>query len=141
KNLVAAGVADEALVQVAYAIGVAEPVGFMVNTNGTAKVGKRNGKPMSDKEISQVVFRLFDLRPYSIINKFGLRNPIFEPTASYGHFGRNHFIGEVEVYFSDKDTVKRVIDGKTRYFKNVEFFTWEKLDAVDKIREAFSMDD
>jgi len=141
KNLVAAGVAGEAIVQVAYAIGVAQPVGFMVNTHGTARVTKRNGKMMSDKDISEIVFRLFDLRPYSIIKKFGLLNPIFLPTATYGHFGRDHYTGEAEVYFKDKDTVARVVDGKTRYFKKVEFFAWEKLDAVEKIRRAFRMDD
>jgi len=139
KNLVAAGVADEVLVQVAYAIGVAEPVGFLVNTSGTAKVRNQHGKILTDKEISTIAYTLFDLRPYAIISKFGLQNPVFEPACTYGHFGRDHYEKEVEVYFEDKDTVQREIKGKVKYFKTVSFFAWEKLDAVDKIRKSFGI--
>ena len=143
KNLVAAGVAEEALVQVAYAIGVAEPVGFLVNTNNSAKVKDFNGKLLSDKEISTIAFKLFDLRPYAIIKKFGLQNPVFSPTCTYGHFGRDHYEKEVEVYFQDDKTVQRVVKENGRevikYFKTVEFFAWEKLDAVDAIKVAFGL--
>ena len=137
KNLVAAGVADEVLVQVAYAIGVAEPVGFLVNTNRTAKVKDSQGKILNDKDISTIAFKLFDLRPYAIITKFGLQNPVFGPTCTYGHFGRDFYDKEVEVYYEDKDTVQRVVDHKIKFFKTVSFFAWEKLDAVDGIRLAF----
>jgi S-adenosylmethionine synthetase len=143
KNLVAAGVAEEALVQVAYAIGVAEPVGFLVNTNRSAKVKDSNGKTMSDKEISTIAFKLFDLRPYAIIKKFGLQNPIFSPTCTYGHFGRDNFEKEVEVYYQDEMTTQRTVrdNGKdvVKTFKKVEFFGWEKLDAVEDIRKAFKL--
>jgi S-adenosylmethionine synthetase len=143
KNLVAAGVAEEALVQVAYAIGVAEPVGFLVNTNGSAKVKDSNGKILSDKEISNIAFKLFDLRPYSIIKKFGLQNPIFSPTCTYGHFGRDHYFADVEVYYNDSDTFEKTvrIDGNDvlKIFKKAEFFAWEKLDVVDAIKGAFGL--
>jgi S-adenosylmethionine synthetase len=142
KNLVAAGVADEALVQVAYAIGVAEPVGFLVNTNRSAKLKDKNGKALNDKEISTRTFELFkkDLRPYNIIKQFGLQNPVFSPTCTYGHFGRDYFKKEVEVFYKDKDTVSRPDkDGKMRHFKEVEFFAWEKLDAVEKIKKEFGL--
>ena len=120
KNIVAAGVCDEALVQVAYAIGVAQPVGFYVNTYGTAHVKDANGKKMSDAEIAEKIRTLFDLRPYAIVKRFGLKNPIFEPTASYGHFGRDPFTAKVEVLYKDKDTFTE--NGKN--YKNVEFFAW-----------------
>ncbi len=139
KNLVAAGVAEEALVQVAYAIGVAQPVGFLVNTNGSAKVKDASGKILSDKEISTIAFGLFDLRPYAIVKKFGLQNPIFSPTCTYGHFGRDHFEKEVEVYYKDDATTEREVNGQVKYYKNVTFFGWEKLDAVDEIRKAFGI--
>jgi S-adenosylmethionine synthetase len=143
KNLVAAGIADEALVQVAYAIGVNKPVGFMVNTNGSAKVKNAQGKIMSDREISEIASELFDLRPYAIIKKFGLQNPIFSPTGKYGHFGRDHFVKEVEVYYQDNDTIERVVEENgeevVKYFKEVEFFGWEKLDAVEDIKTAFNI--
>ena len=127
KNLVAAGVCDQALVQIAYAIGKAEPVGFYINTEGTSHV------KMSDAEIALKVRELFDMRPYFIVKRFGLTNPIFEETASYGHFGRQPETREVEVFYEDKDTFKK--DGKI--YKNVEFFAWEKLDMVDQIKKAF----
>ncbi len=128
KNMVAAGVCNEVLVQVAYAIGVAEPVGLYVNTYGTAKVKDADGKKMSDGEISLKLKDVFDLRPYAIVKRFGLKNPIFLPTASYGHFGRAPYSKEIQL----------IQNGKAKT-KTVEFFTWEKLDHVDKIRKAFEL--
>ncbi len=122
KNLVAAGVCDEALVQVAYAIGVAEPVGLYVNTYGTAHV------KMHDGEIAEKVKKLFDLRPYAIVERFGLKNPIFRPTAAYGHMGRDPYEAEVTVYRSGKPQQK-----------TVQFFGWEKLDMVDPIKKEFKL--
>ena len=122
KNLVAAGVADEMLVQVAYAIGVAQPVSLMVKTFGTAKV------PMTDREIAERVMPLFDLRPAAIVARFGLLNPIYLPTAAYGHFGRTPYRATVEVYENGRPVEREV-----------EFFAWEKLDAVDAVREAFGL--
>jgi S-adenosylmethionine synthetase len=139
KNLVAAGVADEVLVQVAYAIGIAEPVGLYVNTYGTAHVKGFTGEAISDGEISAVVKGIFDMRPYAIINRFGLRNPIYTPTASYGHFGREAREVEVEVYYSNGDTFDKVIDGKTCHFKKVKLFAWEKEDYVERIKTAFGL--
>ncbi len=133
KNLVAAGVADEILLQVAYAIGVASPVGLYVNTNGTSKTD------ISDHEIAAIVTGLFDLRPWAIIKRYGLKNPIFEKTASYGHFGRTPYSAEVEVYFQDDETYSRVMNGKQHFFKKVEMFPWEKLDEVERIKEAFKV--
>ena len=115
KNLVAAGVADQALVQVAYAIGVAQPVGIFVDTYGTSKV------KMTDGEIAKKVGELFDMRPAAIVKRFGLKNPIFSETAAYGHMGR--------------PCGTKTINGKT-----YETFLWEKLDMVDAIRKAFSME-
>ena len=129
KNLVAAGVCDQALVQIAYAIGKAEPVGFYVNTEGTSHV------KMSDAEIALKVKELVDLRPYFIVKRFGLTNPIFEETASYGHFGRQPETRQVEVHYEDKDTFRE--DGKL--YKKVEFFAWEKLDLVDALKTAFGL--
>ena len=124
KNLVAAGVADQALVQVAYAIGVAKPVSLYVNTYGTAKVA------MGDAEISAKVAEIFDMKPNAIEKRLKLRNPIYEETAAYGHFGRPSQI-------------------KTKTFQNrymatpivceVELFTWEKLDYVDAVKAAFGL--
>ena len=123
KNMVAAGLCDEVLVQVAYAIGVAEPVGLYVNTYGTAHVD------MDDGEIARRIGSIFDLRPYAIIEKFGLKNPIYAPTAAYGHMGRDPYSGEVKMYDAQ---------GK-EYSKTVDFFAWEKLDSVDAIRKAFDL--
>ena len=123
KNLVAAGLCDEALVQVAYAIGVAEPVGLYVNTYGTAKV------KMSDGEIATRVKKLFDLRPYAIVERFGLKNPIFRPTAAYGHIGRDPYKDYVTVFDAA---------GRKRK-KKVQFFGWEELDMVDTIRKEFNL--
>lgn len=122
KNLVAAGVADEVLVEVAYAIGIAEPVGLYVNTYGTSHVA------LSDGDIAEKVLKIFDMRPYAIIERFKLKNPIYEPTASYGHFGRK----------PQETTVTINVNGST-FSRKVELFTWEKLDYVDKVKEAFGL--
>jgi S-adenosylmethionine synthetase len=122
KNMVAAGVADEVEVQVAYAIGVAEPVGLYINTNGTSHVDMKDGK------IAEKINELFDMRPGKIISRLGLKNPIFTPTAAYGHMGRNSY----------KDKVTFVENGQ-RVDREVEFFTWEKLDYVDKIKKSFGL--
>jgi S-adenosylmethionine synthetase len=139
KNLVAAGIADEVLVQLAYAIGIAEPVGVYVNTYGTCKVTDADGKPLPDGRIAEKVKKIFDLRPYSIINRFGLRNPIYTPTASYGPFGRDPRFEEVEVYYSNGETYNRTEDGIIRHFKKVKLFAWEETDYVEKIRAAFGL--
>ncbi len=128
KNLVAAGVADEVLVQVAYAIGVAQPVGLYVNTNGTANVKDKKGKKLSDGEIALKINDIFDMRPNAIVNRYGLKNPIFLETASYGHFGRDTFKKKVKINTNGKETTKEI-----------EFFGWEKLDYVDKIKKAFGL--
>jgi S-adenosylmethionine synthetase len=123
KNMVAAGVADEMLVQVSYAIGVAQPMGIYVNTNSTAKVN------MSDGEIAQKIGKLFDMRPYAIENRLKLRNPIYAETAAYGHMGRKN------------ETVSKTFvspEGNKKSMK-VELFTWEKLDYTDKIKKTFKL--
>ncbi len=114
KNMVAAGISDEVQIQIAYAIGLAQPVSLKVDTFGKSHVG------MSDSEISEKILSMFDLKPASIIRRYGLKNPIFHETAAYGHFGREPF--------------EKVVDGK-----NIQFFSWEKLDEVDRIKEAFSI--
>ena len=140
KNMVAAGVADELLVQVAYAIGVNKPVGFFINSYGTAHVKNENGELLTDGEISKIATDIFDMRPYAIVSRFGLKNPIFEKTASYGHFGREPFVEEIEVLYEDKDTTfKENRNGVNIYSKNIEFFRWEKLDYLDKVKEAFNL--
>ncbi len=139
KNLVAAGVADEVLVQVAYAIGVARPVGFYINTFNTSKVKDASGRKYLDSEIAQKVQQIFDLRPFAIIQRFGLTNPIFKPTAAYGHFGRDPYQAEIEVNYSDKDTFVKEVNGRKANFKKVEFFAWEKLDYVEKIKSVFNL--
>ncbi|RTL54817.1 MAG: methionine adenosyltransferase [Sphingobacteriales bacterium] len=123
KNLVAAGVADEILVQVSYAIGVAQPTSIYVNTYGTAKVN------MSDAEISKIVTEIFDMRPYFIEQRLKLRNPIYSETAAYGHMGRKNEIVTKEF---------KTPDGKVKKVK-VELFTWEKLDYVPKVKKAFGI--
>ena len=123
KNMVAAGVADEMLVQVSYAIGVAKPVNIYVNTYGKSKVN------MSDGEIAQKISELFDLRPKAIEDRLKLRNPIYEETAAYGHMGRQPR-KVIKVFHS------RYMPSKTM---EVELFTWEKLDYIDKIKEAFGL--
>jgi len=141
KNLVASGVCDQALVQVAYAIGVAEPVGLYVNTYGTAKVKDDTGKKLHDGKIAEELNKIFDMRPYSIVQRFGLKNPIFLPTASYGHFGREYVEKEVEVYYEIPGTQPISVNGngKKVYLKKVGFFGWEKLDYVDRIKAAFKI--
>jgi len=131
KNMVAAGICDEILVQVAYAIGVAKPVGLYVNTYGTAHVN------LSDGEIAKKIEEIFDMRPYAIVQRFQLKNPIFEETASYGHFGRDFYEKEVEVFYTDENTYTKMVNGEEKTFKKVPFFAWERLDVVDKIKEVF----
>ena len=123
KNLVAAGVADEMLIQLSYAIGVAEPINIYVNTYGTSHVS------MPDGEIAKKVGEMFDLRPKAIEDRLKLRNPIYEETAAYGHFGR------------EPQTVKKTFTNRYAGDKTVEveLFTWEKLDYVDKVRQAFGL--
>lgn len=123
KNIVAAGVAEEALVQVAYAIGVAEPVSLCVNTNGTAKVS------LTDAEISEQVSKIFDMRPAAIERRLKLRQPIYQETAAYGHMGRKPEVVE-KTFYSKYNGDKTM---------SVELFTWEKLDYVDKVKEAFGL--
>ena len=123
KNMVAAGVADEMLVQVSYAIGVARPLGIFVNTNGSSKV------KLTDGQIAEKIDELFDMRPAAIEQRFKLRNPIYRETAAYGHMGR------------DPKTVKKIFDSAYHGKKvcEVELFTWEKLDYVEKIKKAFNL--
>jgi S-adenosylmethionine synthetase len=129
KNLVAAGVCEEVLVQVSYAIGVAKPMGIYVNTNGTAKVKGENGKRMSDGEIASKVEAIFDMRPYSIETRLKLRQPMYSETAAYGHMGRvNETV--TKTFSSPLGEVKTM---------NVELFTWEKLDFVEKIKAGFGL--
>lgn len=125
KNMVAAGIADEVLVQVAYAIGVAKPVGLFVNTYGTSHVD------LTDSEIAVMLQDIFDLRPNAIVKRFGLKNPVFQATAAYGHMGRDTFKGEVTVYPE--------VNGNKSEKREVEFFAWEKLDYVDKLKETFGI--
>ncbi|HBC77699.1 MAG TPA: methionine adenosyltransferase [Bacteroidales bacterium] len=141
KNLVASGVCDQALIQIAYAIGVAQPVGLFVNTYGTAKVKDKKGNILRDSEIGSKLEGLFDLRPYSIVQRFGLKNPIFLPTTTYGHFGRDYEVKDVEVYYEVPGSKAKSVNGngKKVYSKKVEFFAWEKLDYVDRIKKAFSL--
>jgi S-adenosylmethionine synthetase len=138
KNLVASGLCKQALVQVAYAIGVARPVSINVNTYGTCK-HTVDGKKLTDGEISLLVDKLFDLRPAAIIERFGLKNPIFSNTAAYGHFGRQSETIEVEVFYDGEGVEKRTENGQTRFFKKVETFGWERLDMVDAVRKEFGL--
>jgi len=141
KNMVAAGVCDKALIQIAYAIGVSEPVGLYVNTYGTAKVKDKRGNILSDGEIARIIKELFDLRPYAIVKRLGLKNPVFLPTAAYGHFGRDPYTDEVEVYYRVPGCKPAIINNNRKkiYRKKVEFFAWEKLDYVSKIKSAFGL--
>jgi S-adenosylmethionine synthetase len=141
KNLVAAGVCDKALIQVAYAIGVAQPVGLYINTFGTAHVKDTKGKILHDSEIAGKISNIFDMRPYAIIKRLGLKNPVFLSTASYGHFGRDPFTKDVEVYYEVTGGKPGIVNGngKKVWMKKVDFFTWEKLDYVEKIRKAFKI--
>src|SRR5688572_15582929 len=123
KNLVAAGVCDEVLVQVSYAIGVAQPMGLYVNTHGTSKVD------LTDGQIAKKLEEIFDMRPYFIEERLKLRNPIYSETAAYGHMGRKPEIVEKQFVSPDGKTIKR----------KVELFTWEKLDYVAKIKKVFGL--
>ena len=120
KNLVAAGICDEALVQVAYDIGVAQPVGLYLNTYGTAKATLKNGQKLTDGEISKIVGKLVDMRPSAIVKRFGLKNPIYAETASYGHMGRTPGV--------------KTVNG-VKY----DTFGWEKLDLVPAFQRAFNI--
>lgn len=134
KNLVAAGVADEVLVQVAYAIGIARPVSINVNTYGTAKV------KMNDIEIGKKVEAIFDMRPKAIVQRFDLLNPIYSETASYGHMGRTPEMKEVELaYVTIEESAGVRKEIRTFQKKNVQFFGWELLDYVDKVKAAFGL--
>ncbi len=123
KNLVAAGVADEILVQVAYAIGVAKPMGIYVNTYGTSKVNKTDG------EIAAIVDQVFDMRPIAIERRLKLRNPMYLETAAYGHMGRKYEV--VTKTFKSPEGATKTLE--------VELFTWEQLDMVDEVKKAFSL--
>lgn len=123
KNLVAAGICDEVLVQVSYAIGVAKPCGVFVDTYGTAKV------KLNDGEIARKVEEVFDLRPYAIEQRLKLRNPIYAETAAYGHMGRESKV-VTKTFNAGKKSEKKV---------EVELFTWEKLDYVEKVKQAFGL--
>jgi S-adenosylmethionine synthetase len=123
KNLVAAGLCDEVLVQVSYAIGVAKPCGLFINTYGTSKVNKTDG------EIADIVSKIFDMRPYAIEQRLKLRNPIYAETSSYGHMGRKNEV-VTKVFNKGKSNEKKV---------QVELFTWEKLDFVDQVKKAFKL--
>ena len=122
KNMVAAGVAREMLVQVSYAIGIAQPLSIYVDTYGTSNVN------LTDGQIAEKISSMFDLRPAAIVERFGLKYPIFEATASYGHFGRRPYT----------ELVRFVGEGK-EFAKEVEFFSWEKLDEVDNIKQVFGL--
>ena len=124
KNLVAAGICDEALVQISYAIGVAQPVALYVNTYGTSRVN------FSDGDISEMLLEIFDLRPYSIEKLFDLRKPIFLETAAYGHMGRK-----------PQKTKKTFVNSEKKLVEfDVELFSWEKLDYVDKLKKIFKLE-
>lgn len=123
KNLVAAGVADEILVQISYAIGVKDPMGIYVNTYGTGKVG------LSDGQIADKISKLFDMTPYGIETRLGLRKPIYTETAAYGHMGRTP--QKISKTFESSNGESKTLE--------VELFTWEKLDHVDKVKEAFGI--
>ncbi|MFY8109910.1 MAG: methionine adenosyltransferase domain-containing protein, partial [Bacteroidia bacterium] len=123
KNLVAAGLCTEVLVQVSYAIGVKDPMGIYINTYGTSKV------KMSDGAIAKIVEKLFDMTPYGIETRLKLRNPIYSETAAYGHMGRKNEVKTLTFKGPDGKDVTR----------KVELFTWEKLDMVDKVKKAFKL--
>lgn len=122
KNLVAAGVADEVEVEVAYAIGVAEPVSLNVNTHGTSRLS------ITDGEIARKAAELFDMRPAAIIQRFGMLYPIYFPTAAYGHFGRDPYRAKVQLLYNGVESEKEV-----------DFFAWEKLDYVERVQMAFGL--
>jgi S-adenosylmethionine synthetase len=122
KNMVAAGLAEEVLVQVSYAIGVAKPCGLFINTHGTSKV------KMTDGEIAKKIEEIFDMRPYAIEQRLKLRNPMYSETAAYGHMGRTNEV-VTKIFNGPEGTIQR----------EVELFTWEKLDYVDQVKAAFGL--
>ena len=126
KNMVAAGIAEQVLVQLSYAIGIAQPLSVYVDTYSSKRPAALEG--MTDGEIARRVSKLFDLRPASIVKRYGLKNPIFEATASYGHFGNRPYVKPVTVW-----------ENGVECERNVEFFGWEKLDAVDQIKAEFGL--
>ena len=126
KNMVAAGVADQVLVQLSYAIGIAEPLSIYVDTYHSKRPAALEG--MTDGQIAEHIGKLFDLRPASIVRRYGLKNPIFEATASYGHFGNRPY----------KKTVK-VWENGVEVEREIEFFGWERLDAVEQIKKEFGL--
>ena len=126
KNLVAAGVADEILVELSYAIGIAKPLSIYVDTYRSERPAALKG--MTDGEIARRVEKLFDLRPAAIVKRFGLKNPIFEATASYGHFGNRPYTKAVKMWENGQEVEREI-----------EFFAWEKLDAVEEIRKEFGL--
>ena len=126
KNMVAAGVAEQVLVQLSYAIGIAEPLSVYVDTYSSKRPAALEG--MTDGEIARRVSKLFDLRPAAIVKRYGLKNPIFEATASYGHFGNRPYVKPVKVWENGVETQR-----------DVEFFGWEKLDAVEQIKAEFCL--
>ena len=126
KNMVAAGVADQVLVQLSYAIGIAEPLSIYVDTYGSKRPAALEG--MTDGQIAEHVGKLFDLRPASIVRRYGLKNPIFEATASYGHFGNRPYKKSVKVW-----------ENGVEVEREIEFFGWERLDAVEQIKKEFGL--
>ncbi|MFI3259484.1 MAG: methionine adenosyltransferase [Rikenellaceae bacterium] len=122
KNMIAAGIADEVLVQLSYAIGIAEPLSVYVTTYGS------NNLTISEGEIAERVSKLFDLRPAAIVKRFGLKNPIFEATASYGHFGNRPY-----------SQVEKVFEGGKEVEREIEYFGWERLDEVERIKAEFGL--
>ena len=126
KNLVAAGVADQILVELSYAIGIAEPLSVYVETYNSPRPEALKG--MTDGEIARRIGKLFDLRPAAIVKRFGLKNPIFEATASYGHFGNRPYT-----------KVEKVWENGAEVEREIEFFGWEKLDAVEPIKREFGL--
>jgi S-adenosylmethionine synthetase len=136
KNLVAAGIADEVLVQVAYAIGIAKPVSITVNTFGTSHVD------FSDDQIAEMVEKIFDMRPKSIIDRFDLLKPIYSPTAAYGHMGREPYTGCVEVNYVGSELIsgeRPEVRSSRAQQVEAKFFAWEELDYVDKVKHAFGV--
>ena len=126
KNMVAAGIADQVLVQLSYAIGIAEPLSIYVDTYGSKRPAALEG--MSDGQIAEHIGKLFDLRPAAIVKRFGLKNPIFEATASYGHFGNRPYTKLEKVWESGVETEREI-----------EYFGWERLDAVDQLKAEFGL--
>ena len=126
KNLVAAGIADQVLVQLSYAIGIAEPLSIYVDTYGSKRPAALEG--MSDGQIAEHIGKLFDLRPAAIVKRFGLKNPIFEATASYGHFGNRPYTKLEKVWENGVETEREI-----------EYFGWERLDAVDQLKAEFGL--